>query len=348
MNFHSLRFISVFVLGVSLVACSNSNTSTKNIDEPVSTTLTDPPASSTVQPVPEQLPTIVARINDVEIHREELQRAVRAAETQAGQVVPPQFRDQVYRRVLDRLVEFHLLLQEARTQQIIVSLQEVEDEIARVRDSYPTIEAFQQQLNEWNSTLEALEDETRKDLLVAKTIEAELEPATSLDETAIQAFYEQHPGQFTSDEAVQASHILIGVESSSDTARRQEARLMAEALHQQVTTSPESFSDVARDNSTDEATADRGGLLGFIARGQTAPSFEEALFGLQPQEISEVVESPFGFHIIKAGEKRDATAVPYETAREQIRELLIQQEQQSLMAEFLSRLRESAKVEILI
>ena len=348
MNFHFLRFISVVVLGVSLAACSDSNTSTESTDEPAATTPADLPDAPTVQPVPAQLPAIVARINDVEIHREELQRAVRAAETQAGQVVPPQFRDQVYRRVLDRLVEFHLLLQEATRRRIVVNLQEVDDEIARVRDSYPSIEAFEQQLSDWNSTLEALKDETRKDLLVAKTIESELEPATTLDEMAIQAFYEQHPGQFTSDEAVQASHVLIGVEPSSDAARRQEARLMAEALRQQITNSPEMFSDIARDNSTDEATADSGGLLGFIERGQTVPSFEEALFGLQPQEISEVIESPFGFHIIKAGEKRDATLMPFERAREQIRELLIQQEQQSLMAGFLSRLRESAKVEILI
>ncbi len=348
MNFHFLRIISVFALGVSLAACSDVNTSPESNDVAAATTHSDLPALPTVQPVPAQLPTIVARVNDVDIHRDELQKAVRAAETQAGQMVPPQFRDQIYRKVLDRLVEFHLLLQEATTRKIAVSPEEVEDEIARVRNSYPTIEAFEQQLSEWNSTLEALKEETRKDLLVAKTIETELEPAMTLDETAIQAFYEQHPGQFSSDEAVQASHILIGVEPASDVAGRQEARLKAEALRQQITSSSESFSDMARNHSTDEATADNGGLLGFIERSQTVPAFEEALFGLQPQEISEVVESPFGFHIIKAGEKRDATAISYETARAQIRELLIQQEQQSLMAEFLSRLRESAKVEILI
>ena len=348
MNFHFLSIVSVFALGISLAACSDVDTPPESNGVAAAAAHSELPAPPTVQPVPAQLPIIVARVNDVDIHRDELRRAVRAAETQARQVVPPQFRDQVYRRVLDRLVELHLLLQEATTRQIAVSPEEVEDEIARVSNSYPTIAAFEQQLSEWNSTLEALKEETRKDLLVAKTIEAELEPAITLDETAIEAFYEQHPGQFSSGKAIQASHILIGVEPAADVTVRQEARLIAEALRQQITNSSESFSDMARNHSTDETTAGNGGLLGFIERGQTAPAFEEALFGLQPQEISEVVESPFGFHIIKAGEKRDAAAIPYETAREQIRELLIQQEQQALMTEFLSRLRESAKVEILI
>lgn len=308
----------------------------------------DAPPISEVPPVPAELPAVVARINGSNVTREELGRAVRAAETQAGQVVPPQFRDQVYRRVLDRLIDFHLLLQESRNRELVVDDTEVDAEIARIRAAYPTIEAFEQQLQNWSSSLDALRKEARRDLLVAKTVEMELVPAVPLDNEAVRAFYEQHPGQFTGTEAMQASHILVGIPVNADSAARDRTRGTALALWEQAVTAGADFAGLAREHSTDEATAADGGDLGFIERGQTVPPFEAALFALKPGEISEVVESPFGYHIIRAGEYQESSLVPFEQAHEQIRDMLVRQERQLMMTAFLARLREAGNVEILI
>ena len=77
--------------------------------------------------------------------------------------MPPQFRDQVYRRVLDQLIDFYLLLEESERRQVTATTDEVESEIERVRNSYPTSQAFDEQLAEWGTSLEALREETRKD-----------------------------------------------------------------------------------------------------------------------------------------------------------------------------------------
>ena len=309
----------------------------------------DSPDIPSVTPVPSMLPPIVARINgSTTVTREELERAVRANETKAGQVVPPQFRDLVYRRVLDQLIDFYLLLEESEKRQIIATNDEVESEIARVRNSYPTPQTFDEQLEEWGTSLDTLREETRKDLMVAKTIEMELETALDIEDETAQAFYDQHPGQFTTGELVQASHILIGISPTASTIERGQSLQTATELRSQAITSNADFADLARRHSTDEATASNGGDLGMIERGQTGESFENALFSLEPDEISPVVESPFGFHIIKAGQRQKGTIAPFQQVRDQIRSILVQQERQLLMSSFLSNLRKAGNVEILI
>ncbi len=302
-----------------------------------------------VTPVPAILPPIVARISgSTTVTREELERAVRANETKAGQVVPPQFRDLVYRRVLDQLIDFYLLLQEAERRQVIATADEVDSEIERVRSSYETPQAFEEKLEEWETSLETLREETRKDLLVAKTIEMELETALAIDDETVRAFYDQHPGQFSTGELVHASHILIGVSPTASEAERRQSSQTAKDLRIQIINNDADFADLARRYSTDEATANNGGELGMIERGQTGESFENALFALKSGEISPVVESPFGFHIIKAGQRQEGAITPFQRAQTQIRNILVQQKRQLLMSSFLSNLRKDGNVEILI
>ena len=301
-----------------------------------------------VEPVPDTLPDVVARVTGIEIPRDDLERAIRAAETQAGQVVPPQFRDQVYRAVLDRLIDFHLLLHESMARELVVDDAEVDAELARIKSGFPSEAAFEQRPAEWQSSIEALREETRKDLLIAKTIEMEIVPSLGLDEAHVRTFYDQHQEQFSGTESIQASHILIGASPDADQAARDAARAHAETIRRQAAGAGADFAALAREHSTDEATAPNGGDLGFVERGQTVPPFETALFALDPGGVSDVVESPFGFHIIRAVERRAGSVVPYEEAGPQIRLLLIEQERQALMSEFLARLRAAGEVEILI
>ena len=108
------------------------------------------------------------------------------------------------------------------------------------------------------------------------------------------------------------------------------------------------FAELAREYSTDEETASNGGDLGAIERGQTVEPFDTALFALKTGEISPVVESPFGFHIVKAGQRQEGAITPFQQVRDQIRSMLLQQERQLLMSTFLANLRKTGNVEILI
>ena len=168
-------------------------------------------ASSPVAAAPAsqvELPEVVARVNGTAIRRDEFERAVRSAEVRAGQVVPASLRAAVYDRVLDRLIVFHLLLQESETRQLVIDDAEVRAEIGRIREGFPSEEAFEAQLVEWGTSLEELQAERRRDLRIAKLIDADVSPRIAVGDEAVRAFYDQHPDQFAETEAVRASHIL--------------------------------------------------------------------------------------------------------------------------------------------
>jgi parvulin-like peptidyl-prolyl isomerase len=334
------RFLSVLAAallsGPALPACGTSPGAASSAVAPAAMQAAAPDA---------ELPEVVARVNGDPIPREEFERAVRSAEVRAGQVVPASLRAAVHDRVLDRLVVFHLLLQESETRQLVVDDADVDAEIARIREGFPSAEAFEAQLGEWGTTLEELRTERRRDLLIAKLIDADVTPRIAVGDEAVRAFYEQHPDQFAETEAVRASHILIETESDAAPAERDDARARAEAIRSEAAAAGADFAALAREHSDDSATAPAGGDLGFVVRGQTVPPFEEALFALQPGEIGPVAESRFGFHVIGAHGRRDARVVPFEEAGGGIRRMLVAQARQALTAELIARLRSAGEIE---
>ena len=290
------------------------------------------------------LPEVVARVNGTSILRNEFERAVRSAEVRAGQVVPASLRAAIHDRVLDRLIVFHLLLQEARARELVVDDGEVDAEIDRIREDFPSEEAFEAQLSQWGTSLDELRAERRRDMLIAKLIEADVAPRIAVGDEAVRAFYDQHPDQFAETEAVRASHILIEAASDGAPAERDAARARAEAIRSEAQAGVD-FGALAREHSDDRATAATGGELGFVVRGQTVPPFEEALFALQPGEVGPVTESQFGFHVIRADGRRDARVVPFEEAGDGIRSMLVAQARQALAAELVARLRAAGEIE---
>ena len=307
----------------------------------------DMAAQPAVDPVPAELPEVVARVGAYPITRDELERAVRSAEIQAGQALPTQFRDSVYRAVLDRLVTFHLLLQESERRSIVVDDAAVEARIDTIRSGFPDEEAFEAQLDSWNTSLYILRAEARRDLLVERILESAVFDGIEIDPGSVRAFYEQHPAQFTERGGVRARHILIGVSPDAAESEKAEARERARGLRLEAENGAD-FGGLAREHSDDPGSAPDGGDLGLVVEGRTVPAFEAALFALEPGELSGVVETPFGFHVIQMIERQDDRLVPFDEAGGPIRDLLLQQEQQARIAAFIDELKAAHDVRILI
>ena len=313
--------------------------------EPDAPPAAPPETLAPVDTIASQLPAVVARVNGQAIPREEFERAIRAAEAQAQQVVPAEMQQEVYLGILERLVAFHLLMQESEARGITVIEAEVDAEVARIQSQFPSTAAFDQRLTEWQTTLDVLREETQKDLLIAKVIEIAVEPRISLDEPSGRAFYDEHKEQFVETGAVHASHILIGVEPNAVAATRAQARAQAERLVTEARNGAD-FAALAREHSTDAGTAANGGDLGYVSRGQTLPPFEAALYLLADGEVSDAVESPFGYHVIRAVERRGERIVSFEEAGGEIRLFLLQQERDTQTEAFLDELRERSAIEI--
>jgi peptidyl-prolyl cis-trans isomerase D len=144
-------------------------------------------------------------------------------------------------------------------------------------------------------------------------LRAELE----VPEEELRAYYEEHPEELTREEQVQARHILLRTDKRSV----EEARAGIEAARSRIE-GGEDFAAVAQEVSEDPGSAARGGDLGFFGRGRMVPAFEEAAFGARPGELVGPVESDFGVHLLEVTERREGGRIPFDEAREAVRNRL--------------------------
>lgn len=124
-------------------------------------------------------------------------------------------------------------------------------------------------------------------------------PQVTVDDAEIKKYHEEHQTEFGTQEQRQAAHILITVSAQAPDADKQAAKAKAEQILQQVKQSPGKFAELAKQYSQDPGSASKGGDLGLFGRGMMVKPFEDAVFQLKPGEISSLVQSDFGFHIIK-------------------------------------------------
>ncbi len=139
-----------------------------------------------------------------------------------------------------------------------------------------------------------------------------------VSEEAIISYFDEHQAEFSQPEERQASHILISVAADAPDDEKQAARDKAEDVLEKVLHDPEQFVDLAKEFSDDPGSALQGGDLGFFGRGVMVKAFEDEIFQMQPDEIRGVVETDFGFHIIKLVDIKDARMPDLEAVQEQI------------------------------
>ena len=299
------------------------------------------------KPVPAVLPQILATIDGQPVGRGELEAAVKMAESNAGKAVPPDQRDAVYRTLLDQVILFKLLAAEAKVRGITVTPQEVTDRIAAIKQQFPSEAEFQKKLAERKTTLQQLEDDQRRDLLHAKTIESEVAPKVAVTPADLDTYYAKNPEQFKEPETVRASHILFSVAPDATPQVKQAARTEAEGVLKRAK-GGEDFATLARQYSKDPGSAQVGGDLNFFPKDQMVPEFSNAAWALKPGEISGLVDSQFGIHIIKVTDRREGRTVPLADVKDRLEAFLKQRRQQELMREYLSSLKSKYRVEVLI
>jgi peptidyl-prolyl cis-trans isomerase D len=145
-----------------------------------------------------------------------------------------------------------------------------------------------------------------------------LKSQAATTEEDLRKYYEQNIARYTAAEERRASHILVKAPKDAPSAERQKAKAKAEALLAELRKNPASFSDVAKKNSDDPGSAERGGDLDFFARGAMVKPFEDAAYAMKAGEISNVVETDFGFHIIRLDAVRGGEKKPFDQVRAEI------------------------------
>lgn len=303
-----------------------------------------PPAA---KPVPAQLPEVLAKVNGDAIQRVEFERALRNLEAQAGGPVPADRRDVIYRQVLDQIVALKLLAQESQARKVAIPDAEVDGRLNQIKGQFPNEQAFTEALAQRQMTPDKLKADIRQQLAAMKLVQAEVESTVKVGDPEIQAFYQKNPDRFQQPEAVHVAHVLIRIPENGDAAAKQKAKTEADSVLAQAKKGTD-FAALAKKHSQDTQSAANGGDIGFVAKGQAVPAFEAAAFALKPGQLSGVVESPFGYHVIKGIEHRPGRTIPLDEVKGQVGEFLKAQQMEEKTTAFVEKLKVKGKVEILI
>jgi peptidyl-prolyl cis-trans isomerase C len=297
------------------------------------------------KPMPAQLPAVLARVNGEEVKKADFDRLIKNMELGAGQPIPAERRDEILRRSLDQLITYTLLTQETKARKIGVTDTEINGRVAEMRKQFPDEAAFRKALAERGMTVERLKEDARIDMVISKMLDAELANLPPVTDDQARDFYQKNPDKFQQPEAVRASHILIPT-GQADDAGKKKLRAQAEAVLTQAKNGTD-FAQLAREHSKD-GSASQGGDLNYFPRGQMVPEFDKVAWELKPGDISGIVETQFGYHIIKVTDRRAASTVPFEQVSERIRQFLADEKKQERSEAFVDALKKKARIEVLV
>ena len=285
-------------------------------------------------------------INGETISREKLQAQVDHLINQrglgSGGITQPAVYQQLRQEVIERLITQELLWQEAQRRGVIASDADVDEQLDNMQSGFDTERAFLFQIEAGGFTEKSYREDIRQQRSVQRMIAGELAREVAVSEEEIQAFYNENIEQMTMPEAIRARHILVKLAADDEVAREAAQDRIATILKELQ--GGADFVTLATERS-DAPGAPQGGDLGYFGRGQMVQPFEEAVFALQPGEISDVVETQFGFHIIRLDERREAQAVPVEEAAERISAYLTQGKLQSAVEDLVDELHANAEID---
>lgn len=331
--------IAALVLSVSGPAIGAEKTETKAVKEA--------PKAQPAKEASQSKPTdVVAKVNGVKITRQEVDRAVKIMVAQAPvkKPVPTELLKQAEASAINQLVSSEVLYQEGLKMQNKDLDKEVAEQSAKRKAAFKSPADYEKALKELGLSEKDLSDLTRKEIVINNLLEKEVVSKVTVTEAEVQKFYDENKEKFKTEESVRASHILIGADEKASADDKKKAKEKAEAVRKKIAAG-EDFAALAKTESTCPS-ASQGGDLGFFSKGQMVPEFEKAAFALKPGEVSEVVETKFGYHVIKAVEKKPAGTVSFEEAKKNIEGYLKAQKSRDQVNAYLEKLRKAAKIEI--
>jgi peptidyl-prolyl cis-trans isomerase C len=181
--------------------------------------------------------------------------------------------------------------------------------------------------------------------LAFQYLQKEVISKIQVTEKEAKAYYDKNPDLFKTPEQVKARHILIQVSKDASDEEKKKAKEKADELLKKVKAG-EDFTKLAAEYSDDPGTKSKGGELGLFSKGSMVPAFEQAAFSLKPGEVSDLVETEFGFHVIKVDEKKEAVSEPFESIKERVTKQVLREKQEAKVTEFVEQALKKAKVSI--
>jgi len=343
--------LSAILLVVSLSGCEKKAGPVAGPQTPAAPVMPIAPAAP--EPREDQ---VVITVNDAQIRESQVQQRldVRYKPTlaklaeQSPQLAAQQ--ESILRRnIANDLITETLLEEQARQAGIQVTEEDLKNEMTKqlaAQNPPMTIEQYQAIVEAQGGDFVAMKSFILQNMRYHKLLETKFAGQLAVTEEEAKKYYDENGNEFLLPERVRASHILIptaAAEPDADPSQvKAQARAKAQKLLEEIKGGGD-FAALAKQHSTCPSSAN-GGDLGLFSRGQMVKPFEDAAFSLQAGEVGELVETQFGYHIVKVTEHADATPIPFEEAKATILEEVAQQKRADAIRKYIESLRQGARI----
>jgi len=291
---------------------------------------------------------VLARVNGTDIPSGHLERALKLfleKNSQDPGSVPAAQIQELRKQLLDSLVSSELLYQASQAAGISVAEDAVVQQLQLLQSRFPSEAEFTKYLQDQGLTLDEMKDRARRNLATEQLIKREVDSKVSVSDQEIADYHQKNKERMRRPEAVKLSEIFTAAVPRAGADVKSKARQKIESILKEVRGGKD-FAALARQFSESPDAKD-GGEMGYVSRNGTLPVLSEAAFKLKVGEVSDVVETPFGYHILKVTDKRSAGDVTLAEAKPQISSLLYQQKEREAFNAYLTGLKAGAKIEIL-
>ena len=260
-----------------------------------------------------------------------------------GQQVPDDKLADLKNDILTGLIEREVLYQESQKTGIEINGKKIDEQLAAIKKRFPSEGEYKTALGKMNLTEDEVKMQISRGLAIRALIEQQISSKVVVTDAQTKAYYDGNPQMFKQPAQVKASHILIKVDAGADEAKKAEARKKIEAVQEKVKAGGD-FAELAKEFSEGPSNT-RGGDLGFFRRGQMVKPFEDAAFTMKANEVSDIIETRFGYHLIKVYEIKPEQNLTYADVKDKLNQRMKQEQVEKDANQYISQLKKDAKIE---
>lgn len=289
--------------------------------------------------------SFLAEVNGYKITQKEVDRYTASLKGSKPDIFKKENKDEliaIEKQIVDYIIENRVLKDYGDTNKISVTEEEIENELKVIKE--PHKDDFQEYLKKNYMDEDFLKVLLKDQMLSAKIFDSVTSDITVADDEVKKYYEENKESLFKTPEQIEVSHILVKFGENDTMRKTKEAALEKIKVAQEKLNDGSSFEDIARRYSEDENTNTKGGALGYFPRGMLVPEFEEIAFNLKIDEISDIVETAYGFHIIKVTDKKPETITPFTEIETQLKDYLVKEKKGKAWEAFKSDLLQKAEV----
>jgi parvulin-like peptidyl-prolyl isomerase len=311
------------------------------------------------------VPKVVARVNGIPLASEVLQReffAFRFQAKQKGQEIKPEEEYSIARELLKLVVARELVVQKSKKLGITIKDKNIDIQLKNIEDQFPNHESFITALAFQHMNISSLKEKIQRTLLEDELMRQEIAPKVKVRDQMIKEYYDGNKARFTKPVMYRVSHIhtttIRTAVDPKDKASQNKAARLTKMINSEAkekinlilkkNLAGENFSDLAKQYSEDKVTKESGGALGELHPDSTIPEISAAMIKLSEGETSGIIQTEFGYHILKLEEIIPSKLIPFSETKTDIMNLLLKLKTHKLFTTYVENLGNHAKIEVLL